>query len=318
MCKKYDKYHVWTPRRGAKAGRGAIAKRFRAVVQGEWGSLVTMWQSDVARAKEREQRRAGRRRTRQQEKTEEAEKLKREVLRLISLSEVGKAVSLMNSHGVASMNDPEVVRQLEAKYPAREHELPAQVVKGEVVTNMRGLREGLKNLRKRRSPGAGGLRPEFLRVVGEKMEADHMRLLEDWSRRFLQGELPAWFHVVWLSIQTVPLYKNRRKEAVRPIGMRNPLSKLLNGIMIGENKAELVDFFEPQQIAMSDAGSAKLTHCIRLLSEAELLRHRGWQSNGRSLGRSRRRWLGSKLMSRMHLTPAAPRRSSRRWRRRTA
>ena len=99
-----------------------------------------------------------------------------------------------------------------------------------------------------------------------------MRLLEDWSRRFLQGELPAWFHVVWLSIQTVPLYKNRRKEAVRPIGMRNPLSKLLNGIMIGENKAELVDFFEPQQIAMSDAGSAKLTHCMRLLSEAELLR----------------------------------------------
>ena len=135
-----------------------------------------MWQSDVARAKEREQRRAGRRRTRQQEKTEEAEKLKREVLRLISLSEVGKAVSLMNSHGVASMNDPEVVRQLEAKYPAREHELPARVVKGEAVTNMRGLREGLKNLRKRRSPGAGGLRPEFLRVVGEKMEADHMRL----------------------------------------------------------------------------------------------------------------------------------------------
>ena len=46
-----------TPRRGAKAGRGAIAKRFRAVVQGDWGSLVTMWQSDVARAKEREQRR---------------------------------------------------------------------------------------------------------------------------------------------------------------------------------------------------------------------------------------------------------------------
>ena len=97
--------------------------------------------------------------------TDEAEKLKREVLRLISLSEVGKAVSLMNSHGVASMSDPEVLRQLEAKYPAREHELPARVVKGEAVSNMRGLREGLKNLRKRRSPGAGGLRPEFLRVV---------------------------------------------------------------------------------------------------------------------------------------------------------
>ena len=59
---------------------------------------------------------------------------------------------------------------------------------------------------------------------------------------------------------------------IRPIGMRNPLSKLLNGIMIGENKAELVEFFEPQQIAMSDAGSAKLVHCIRLLSEMELVK----------------------------------------------
>ena len=210
-----------TPRRGAKAGRGAVAKRFLAVSQGEWGNLVTMWQSDVAKAREREQRRAGRRQTRQEERMEAAEKLKREVLRLISLSEVGKAVSLMNSHGVAPMSDPEVRRQLASKYPERVHELPARVFKGEAVVNMRGLREGLKSLRRRRSAGSGGLRPEFLRVVGEKMEADHMRLLEDWCRRFLQGELPPWFNVIWLSVQTVPLFKTQRRDAIRPIGMRN-------------------------------------------------------------------------------------------------
>ena len=204
---------------------------------------------------------------------EAAEKLKREGLRLISLSEVGKAVSLMNSHGVAPMSDPEVRRQLAAKYPERVHELPARVFKGEAVVNMRGLREGLKSLRRRRSAGSGGLRPEFLRVIGEKMEADHMRLLEDWCRRFLHGELPPWFNVIWLSVQTVPLYKSQRRDAIRPIGMRNPLSKLLNGIMIGENKAELLDFFEPQQIALSDAGSARLVHCVRLLAEMELLKH---------------------------------------------
>ena len=32
-----------TPRRGKRAGRGAVAKRFRAAVLGDWGSLVTMW-----------------------------------------------------------------------------------------------------------------------------------------------------------------------------------------------------------------------------------------------------------------------------------
>ena len=62
-----------TPRRGAKAGRGAIAKRFRAVVQGDWGSLVTMWQEDVARTEERDRRREGRVRTRLQDRVEEEE-----------------------------------------------------------------------------------------------------------------------------------------------------------------------------------------------------------------------------------------------------
>merc|ERR1712055_858674 len=41
--------------------------------------------------------------------------------------------------------------------------------------------------------------------------------------------------------------------------------------MIRENKGELVDFLEPQQLAMSQAGSAKLVHCVRMMAEKELL-----------------------------------------------
>ena len=258
-----------TPRRGKRAGRGAVAKRFRAVVLGNWGSLVTMWQSDVARTEERDRRREPRIRTRLQKKAEEEQHLKKEVLRLIGTCEVGKAVSRLNSYGVATMDNPDVCQQMADKYPARNQELPARVVKGEAVSNLRGLREGLKALKRRRSAGAGGLRPEFLRVVGEKMDGEHMRLLEDWGQRFLKGEMPGWFYVVWLSIQTVPLYKTVTRDTVRPIGMRNPLSKLLNSLMIGENKGEIVDFLEPQQLAMSEAGSAKLVHCMRLLAEKE-------------------------------------------------
>ena len=101
------------------------------------------------------------------------------------------------------MLDPRVKEQMANKYPPREIEVPLKVIKGQAVSNLRGLREGIKALRKRKSPGAGGLRPEFLHVVGQKLEADQMRLLEDWGLRFLQGDLPGW----WLSIQTVPLYK---------------------------------------------------------------------------------------------------------------
>ena len=263
------------PRRGGRAGRGAIVKRFRAVLQGDWGSLVTMWQADCNKDEERNRRREYGVRTRGKQREEEEEKeakLRREVLKLIGSCEVGKAVSRMNSHGVASMSDPGVKEQMASKYPPREMEMPTRVIKGQAVSHLRGLREGFKALRKRKSPGAGGLRPEFLQVVGEKLEADQMRLLENWGIRFLQGDMPGWFYVVWLSIQTVPLYKTSTLDAVRPIGMRNPLSKLLNGLMIGESKQDLVDYFEPQQIAMSQAGSAKLVHCLRLLAENELLK----------------------------------------------
>ena len=50
------------------------------------------------------------------------------------------------------------------------------------------------------------------------------------------------------------------------------MSKLLNGFMIGESRQDLVDYFKPQQIAMSQAGSAKLVHCLRLLAEKEMVK----------------------------------------------
>ena len=170
------------------------------------------------------------------------------------------------------MSDPGVQEQMDSKYPPREIEMPARVVKGQAVSNLRALRESFKALMKRKSPGAGGLRPEYLQVVGEKSEADRMHLLQNWGIRFLQGDMPCWFYVVWLSIQTLPLYKPSTLDAVRPIGTRNPLSKLLNGLMIGESKQDLVDYFEPQQIAMSQAGSAKLVHCLQLLAEKEIVK----------------------------------------------
>ena len=159
-----------------------------------------------------------------------------------------------------------------SKYPARARELPDQVPMGQAVHNLRGLREAMKGLRRRTAPGSGALRPEFLVVLGEKLEAHHMSLLEDWGMRYLQGELPPWFSKVWLSVETVPLYKTEEREGVRPIGMRNPLAKLLHMIVIKQNEAELIKFFEPQQIVMSKGGASKLVHSVRLMMEEEQLR----------------------------------------------
>ena len=89
------------------------------------------------------------------------------------------------------MEEEEVRLQMASKYPDRAKELPAQVIKGRAVMNLKGLREGLTKLTRKRAPGTGGLRPEFLIVVGRKMDAQHMNLLESWGERFIQGEMPA-------------------------------------------------------------------------------------------------------------------------------
>ena len=59
---------------------------------------------------------------------------------------------------------------------------------------------------------------------------------------------------------------------MRPIGMRNPLAKLLHRIVVQENEADLIAFFEPQQVALSKGGASKLVHSVRLMMEKELLR----------------------------------------------
>ena len=58
------------------------------------------------------------------------------------------------------------------------------------------------------------MRPEFLRVLGDYMEEEDMVLLEEFGMSYLQGDLPKWFYPLWLSAQTVPIFKNSGRCAV--------------------------------------------------------------------------------------------------------
>ena len=99
----------------------------------------------------------------------------------------------------------------------RGRDLPLTVEKGQAVDNLKGLRENLKQLKGGVSPGCGRLRPEYLVVLGEKMEREEMELLEEFGMKYLQGDLPPWFYRVWLSVQAVALFKNKEKTAFRPL-----------------------------------------------------------------------------------------------------
>ena len=79
---------------------------------------------------------------------------------------------------------------------------------------------------------------------------------------YCSGELPAWFYGVWNSLQTVAPYKDSSQEAVRPLGLKNSLTKLFNKEVMVQSKPELREFLEPVQVGLSVAGAALLTRSV--------------------------------------------------------
>jgi len=94
-----------------------------------------------------------------------------------------------------------------------------------------------------------------------------MDLFEEFGMKYLTGCMSAWFYEVWLGDSTVPLFKNEQIEAVRLIGIRNPLVREFHKAVVTQNKAVFVEHLEPEQLAMSVAGGGKLVFSIRMLAE---------------------------------------------------
>ena len=132
---------------------------------------------------------------------------------------------------------------------------------------MAGLRELLLKLEPGVSPGTGGMKAEYLITFVERLEDQEMDLLEEFGMKYLRGDLPPWFYPVWLTVQAVPLFKSEQQNTLRPVGVRNPLLKLWHRQVVIQNKQELKRYLEPQQIACTEAGAAKLVMAVRKLVE---------------------------------------------------
>ena len=255
------------PKRGGKSGRGLISQRFNCLAtERDWGKLVMLWEEDTRVAVEERrnrERQAGGEEVSEEEKEDQK---RRHVLKMFGKGQVSRGVGRISSLGIADMNDEGVRAQLAAKYPARGRAMPDTVRKDSPVSNLAGLRDSLLKLEKGVSPGCGGLRPEFLKTIAEVMNDQQMGLLESFGMRYLGGLLPAWFYAVFPSSQTVPLLKNIMGE-LRPIGVKNPLVRTFHKEVVKHSKPELVKFLEPQQLAMSSSGAAKLVNSVRMMVE---------------------------------------------------
>ena len=99
--------------RGGKNGRNQVKYRYHCVVEGDWGGIVAAWERDWEKLAERPRR--------DWEDTEEEleARTSMEVCKLLYAGQVSRSMRRGTSHGLADSHDPEVIQQMQAKFPNR-------------------------------------------------------------------------------------------------------------------------------------------------------------------------------------------------------
>ena len=222
--------------------------------------MVHLWEKDLIKLEDRNKLKKSR--PAAQDESKDIVKLSRVVIGLIESGQLGKAMGRVNSFGLGNIDNPVVKVQLSEKFPARKRPLPQSVPKFKPIDGFRDLRQSLMSLNPGTAPGAGGLRNEYLIALGERLENEDLKLLEQFGLEYTSGELPSWFYVLWQSVQTVAPFKDKEQTSVRPLGLKNSLTKLFNKEVMAQSKAEIREYLEPVQLGLSVSGAALLTRSV--------------------------------------------------------
>ena len=167
------------PKRGGKKGQifSALNARFDCVAREDFGSILALLESDKMAARQNR----GRARREPDDDITANSKLRKTVLSLLKHGQVGRAVRRICSHGIATMDDPQVQAALQAKYPRRGRDLPAAVTRTQCMDRL-DMKDSLLKLDPGVSPGFGGLRNEHLRCLAETWEQQDMALLDSFGQ----------------------------------------------------------------------------------------------------------------------------------------
>ena len=120
--------------------------------------------------------------------------------------------------------------------------------------------------------GFGCLRNEHLRCAAQNWEDNEFAHLEEFSLKYLNGDLPPWVYKVLGSVSTVPLFKSAEQDPsmIRPVGIKSTFVRVLHKRVVTDNLAALCLYLEPQQLALAPGGAAKLAHTVLMTLEANL------------------------------------------------
>ena len=187
--------------------RKQVIKRLEAWAQHDYRGLLTHWLRDRMRATAAAAARNGPPR-----RSPSKDELAR-VERLLAEGEVGAAVKLMLSDGVADHRSEAIAEQMARKHPARKQAVGPNV--GAPCAVKVDLTDALRKLHKNTSGGVTGASCGVLRYIGFQYEASEasatLPALNKFATLWANGELPQWYHMVTSTVKLVALIKPKDK-----------------------------------------------------------------------------------------------------------
>ena len=203
------KWHLALPavllrakRRGGRRGDPIVTERFAAWRAGRRDDLVTQWLVDRERSQEY-------RRLRSSSSSADAASVVERVLERIDAGETSRALRLLHSHGIASV-DEGVLDQLRRKHVDRLAPVPA-TIEGDFTRLRVHLTEHFRTLPRSAGAGPTGCRNEYLMAFTAQFDdavaRSVMDLYDSFATLLVNADLPRWFYVVWGATRLVPLRK---------------------------------------------------------------------------------------------------------------
>jgi len=174
-----------------------VLKRLEAWERHDFRGLLSHWQRDRQRAAAQPSAR----------RPANSDELAR-VERLIEDGEVGAAVKLMLSDGVADHHSAEIAKQMASKHPARKKAVGPNV--GRTCTLEVDLSKVLRTLKVNTGSGVTGCTCGVLRYIGHQYESEAkttLPALNKFATLWVNGVLPGWYHLVMSTVKLVALIK---------------------------------------------------------------------------------------------------------------
>ena len=279
-------------RRGTRGGgrmAGVLEGRFARWRAGDRAGLLEEWAADRVRGWQRaeRQRARGQHPPRTEEAAAAAEEQRRaetvaSALELIEDGELSRALRMLHSLGVAGVSEA-VLRQLQAKHPARARLLPESLPTPPQRVTVH-LTDTLRTLRRRAGTGPSGERNEYLRaLVGhfDDARADRvMQLFDEFASDVASAAMPSWYYAAQSFATLLPIVKKALTRAevaagvepdVRPVAVGEVQMRAILGHVTDGVTSAMADILAPQQVAVGVAGGISiLIHGLRVLVE-----HRG-------------------------------------------